>query len=150
MEQLGAFRGDRHPLAVPLSIAYVAVVPTDREPFNKGTWIQVEPSAGPSGRQRLMLERALQRVRDQMDFVPIAFWFLPTSFTLSALQQTYELLLGQRVHKASFRRTLLVADLVEPLNDWQSDGPGRPAQLFRYAPGTGRAAHRGVRFDLLG
>jgi hypothetical protein len=61
----------------------------------------------------------------------------------------YELLLGKRLHKASFRRALQAAWLVEPTDEWRSEGRGRPAQLYRYAPKKRRKGRRGVRFDLL-
>ena len=106
---------------------------------------------------RARLERALAlprgvavtAVQDRMDLSPVAFRLLPPSFTLSELQQMYELLLGKRLHKASFRRALQAAWLVEPTDEWRSEGRGRPAQLYRYAPKKRRKGRRGVRFDLL-
>jgi 8-oxo-dGTP diphosphatase len=62
----------------------------------------------------------------------------------------YELLLGRRLHKASFRRSLTAAFLVEPTDEWRSEGRGRPAQLYRYAPRKRRGGRGGVRFELLG
>jgi hypothetical protein len=85
-----------------------------------------------------------------MDFVPIAFRLLPLAFTLGALQEMYELLLGRKLHKASFRRALQAAFLVEPTDAWRNDGRGRPAQLYRFAPRKRRAARRIVRFEVLG
>jgi 8-oxo-dGTP diphosphatase len=82
--------------------------------------------------------------------LPIAFRLLPSTFTLSELQAVYELLLGRRLHKASFRRSLHGATLVEATDEWRSEGRGRPAQLFRYAPPRRRRQRHGVRFDLLG
>ena len=41
------------------------------------------------------------------------------------------------------------ASLVEPTDEWRSEGRGRPAQLYRYAPKKKRRSQRGVRFDLL-
>ena len=64
----------------------------------------------------------------------------------------YEILLGRRLHKASFRRALQAAYLVEPTDEWRSEGRGRPAQLFTFAPRKRRASQgsrRAVRFDLL-
>ena len=100
-------------------------------------------------RQRALLDAALETIRVRLDQAPIAFRLLPPTFTLSELQQTYELLLGRRLHKASFRRALQAAWLVEPTDEWRSEGRGRPAQLFRYAPRRRRNQRRGVRFDLL-
>jgi len=84
-----------------------------------------------------------------MDQSPVAFRLLPPTFTLSELQHMYELLLGKRLHKASFRRALQAAWLVEPTEEWRSEGRGRPAQLFRYAPRKRRPAQRGIRLDML-
>jgi 8-oxo-dGTP diphosphatase len=88
-------------------------------------------------------------MRASVDHQPIAFRLLPATFTLSELQAVYELLLGRRLHKASFRRALHASSLVEATDELRSEGRGRPAQLFRYAPPRRRRARRGIRFDLL-
>jgi len=100
-------------------------------------------------RQRLILDSGVSLIRTRMDQSPVAFRLLPQMFTLTELQQTYELLLGKRLHKASFRRALQAAWLVEPSDEWRSEGRGRPAQLYRYSPRKRRPAQRGIRLDLL-
>ena len=97
----------------------------------------------------MMLDGAITVVRGRMDQSPVAFKLLPQMFTLTELQQMYELLLGKRLHKASFRRVLQAAWLVEPTDEWRSEGRGRPAQLYRYSPRKRRPAQRGIRLDLL-
>ena len=97
-----------------------------------------------------MVDAAMEEVRRRIDQSPLAFRLLPTAFTLSELQGVYELLLGRPLHKASFRRALQAAFLVEPTEEWRSEGRGRPAQLYRYAPRRRRGSRRGVRFDLIG
>jgi len=153
MEQVGAFAdGKRGASDAELSICYVAVIAqgADARADDECTWIAAgESPSALSPRQRVMLDRALGMLRARMDHAPIAFRLLPNVFTLSDLQQTYELLLGRRLHKASFRRALQAAFLVEPTDSWRSEGRGRPAQLFRYAPKRRRGGRRGVRFDLL-
>ena len=96
-----------------------------------------------------MLDGAISTLRVRMDQSPVAFRLLPPTFTLSDLQHMYELLLGKRLHKASFRRALQAAWLVEPTEEWRSEGRGRPAQLFRYAPRKRRPTQRGIRLDML-
>ena len=112
-------------------------------------WFALSDIPALTPRQRAVLDAALDAIRVRLDQAPIAFRLLPPTFTLSELQQTYELLLGRRLHKASFRRALQAAWLVEPTDEWRSEGRGRPAQLFRYAPRRRRTQRRGVRFDLL-
>jgi hypothetical protein len=152
IEQVGAFGdGKRHPVEAPLSIAFAAVIPASvaREPSVDYAWFGADEPPALAPRQRAMLDAALATLGARMDQAPIAFRLLPPLFTLTELQQAYELLLGRRLHKASFRRALQSAYLVEPTDEWRSEGRGRPAQFFRYAPRRRRSARRAVRFDLL-
>ena len=151
MEQIGAF-GDakRHPSDASVSVAYVALVPHETATPRAGyAWFPLRDLPPLSPRQRAVVEGATRAVQARLDQAPIAFRLLPATFTLSELQQMYELLLGKRLHKASFRRALQAAWLVEPTDEWRSEGRGRPAQLFRYSPKKRRRAQRGVRFDFL-
>jgi 8-oxo-dGTP diphosphatase len=153
IEQIGAFSdGRRHPSDVELSVGYVGLVPLGAPAPVGGTaaWFPMADIPPLAPRQRAIVDAAFDRVRDRLDQAPIAFRLLPTTFTLTELQAMYELLLGRRLHKASFRRALQGAWLVEPTEEWRSEGRGRPAQLFRYAPRRRRSTRRGVRFELLG
>lgn len=152
LEQSGALaEGRRHPGDAELSVAYVGAIPLGAPPLASPelAWhaMDVLPPLPP--RHQQVVEAAAETIRRRLDQAPIAFRLLPASFTLSDLQQIYELLLGRRLHKASFRRALQSAWLVEPTDEWRSEGRGRPAQLFRYAPRRRRGGRRGVRFDLL-
>ena len=150
LEQVGAF-GDsrRHPGDARLSVGFLALVSQGTEPTIGASWVDVEQLPVLAPRHRAMIEAALESLRRRVDQSPIAFRLLPATFTLGDLQSIYELLLGRRLHKASFRRALQAALLVEPTEEWRSEGRGRPAQLFRYAPRKRRGARRGVRFDLI-
>jgi 8-oxo-dGTP diphosphatase len=153
LEQVGAFGDDRrHPGDAQLSVAFVGLVPFGpaAEPDEHAIWIDREQLPLLPPRHRAMVESAVNEVRRRMDQSPLAFRLLPAAFTLSELQAVYELLLGRTLHKASFRRALQAAFLVEPTDEWRSDGRGRPAQLYRYAPRRRRGQRRGVRFDLIG
>ncbi len=151
MAQAGAIAdGRRHPSGLALSVAFVGVVPMGTASPAGHAWRAVSEITGLAPRQQAMVQGALVALRERMDLAPIAFRMLPPEFTLSELQQMYELLLGRRLHKASFRRALQGAFLVEPTEAWRSEGRGRPAQLFRYAPRRRRPVRRSVRFELLG
>jgi 8-oxo-dGTP diphosphatase len=152
IEQIGAF-GDRipHPSAADISVAFVALVPLGM-PAPEGdrfAWFKIDALPLLPERHQGMVHDGVSVIGNRMDLSPVAFRLLPASFTLSELQQMYELLLRKRLHKASFRRALQAAWLVEPTDEWRSEGRGRPAQLYRYAPKKRRKGRRGVRFDLL-
>jgi|SoiMethySBSTD1v2_1073268.scaffolds.fasta_scaffold00630_40 8-oxo-dGTP diphosphatase len=149
IEQAGAFAdGTAHPGGALLSVCYVAVIAwTDVE--SPWSWVETHPLPPLEERQRLMTSAALAAVRTRLEQSPLAFSMLPRVFTLSELQQAYETVLAKRLHKASFRRALQAAFLVEPTGEWRGEGRGRPAQLYRFAPRRRKGARRGVRLDLL-
>ena len=140
--------GSAHPSGGSLSVVYAAVVPANRAPPTGLVWANLSALPTLTTRQSEAADLGIGVLRDRMDLAPIAFQMLESEFTLSALQGIYELLLGKRLHKASFRRALQASYLVEPTDEWHSEGRGRPAQLFRFAPRKRRGARRGVRFDL--
>jgi 8-oxo-dGTP diphosphatase len=152
LEQVGAVGEGRHPGGAELSVGFFALVPGGASaltPPPDARWFAVGDPPPLAPRHRAMLDAAAAAVRARVDAAPIAFSLLPPTFTLSELQEVYELLLARRLHKASFRRALQAAWLVEPTDEWRSEGRGRPAQLFRYAPRRRRGGRRAVRFDLL-
>ena len=150
LEQIGAFGdGRRHPAAAEISVAFLGLVPAGTELPEDGDAVYVPlgelPALAP--RQRAMIDGAAALLHARVQQSPVAFRLLPPTFTLSELQETYELLLDRQLHKASFRRSLQAARIVEPTDEWRSEGRGRPAQLFRYAPKKRRSTPRGVRFE---
>jgi 8-oxo-dGTP diphosphatase len=152
LEQIGAF-GDakRHPSDADISVGYAGLIPMGTPSPVGGVyaWFPLADLPQLAVRQRQVLDTSVTLIRGRMDQSPVAFKLLPQMFTLTELQQMYELLLGKRLHKASFRRALQAAYLVEPTDEWRSEGRGRPAQLYRYAPRKRRPAQRGIRLDLL-
>jgi ADP-ribose pyrophosphatase YjhB (NUDIX family) len=152
LDQLGAFGSEkRHPSESEISVAFIGLIAAGTPPPVGGAyaWFPVGELPVLAARQRTMLDGAISALRVRMDQSPVAFRLLPATFTLSELQHMYELLLGKRLHKASFRRALQAAWLVEATEEWRSEGRGRPAQLFRYAPRKRRPAQRGIRLDML-
>jgi 8-oxo-dGTP diphosphatase len=154
VEQVGAASdGRRHPGGAAVSIGVVALSPLGTATPTAGSgaaWFPIGELPPLAPRHRAIVDHAALRVRQRLDQSPIAFQLLPPTFTLSELQGIYELLMGRRLHKASFRRALQGSFLVEPTDAWRSEGRGRPAQLFRFAPKKRRRASRSVRFDLSG
>jgi 8-oxo-dGTP diphosphatase len=149
-EQVGAYAdAKRHPGDADVSVGIVALSPTAAgNPVADAEWFPIGGLPALAPRQRTIVERAAAVIRQRVDQSPLAFRLLPPTFTLTDLQGIYELLLGRALHKASFRRALQASYLVEPTDEWRSEGRGRPAQLFRFAPKRRRGARRGVRFDL--
>ena len=149
--QVGAFAAGARGGAAAITVAYAAVTPpAPHAPPAGSRWFPSVnlPPLDPA--QKATVHAALAQLRDRLDRAPVAFRLLPPTFTLTELQIIYEVLLGRRLHKASFRRSLTAAFLVAPTDEWRSEGRGRPAQLFRFAPRKRRGGRGGVRFELYG
>lgn len=76
---------------------------------------------------------ALRRLRYKLEYTAAGFQLLPGEFTLSELQHTYEIILGEKLDKRNFRRRILQAGIIEATLR-QRSGEGRPARLYRYRP----------------
>ena len=76
---------------------------------------------------------ALRRLRYKLEYTAVGFQLLPEYFSLSELQNTYEMILGERLDKRNFRRRILQAGIIEETSHLRS-GEGRPARLYRYRP----------------
>ena len=149
LEQIGTFNDSRrHPGDAELSVGIAALCAANVGVPRDGEWHPLASLPPIAPRHRAVVDRAAATIRLRVDQSPLAFRLLPPTFTLTDLQAVYELLLGRRLHKASFRRALQASYLVEPTDEWRSEGRGRPAQLFKYAPKKRRGSRRGVRFDL--
>ena len=149
-EQVGASCSGVHPDGSDVSITYVVIVPRGISAPDGTGWHNTARLPGTlTPRQKSSVSAAVLHLRNRMDHVPIAFRLLPAEFTLTDLQHVYELLLGRALHKASFRRALQSASLVEATDQWRSEGRGRPAQYYRFAPRRRRESRRLVRFEML-
>lgn len=81
---------------------------------------------------RRILATAMGRLRGKLKYRPVVFELMGETFTLSALQNTVESLLGLRLHKQNFRRALDRAGLVEGTGQIEARTGGRPAELYTF------------------
>lgn len=74
---------------------------------------------------------ATQRVRGKLTYTAVGFAFLPPRFTLAQVRTVYEVLLGRRLNKDSFRKSLLASHDLVATGERQADVGHRPAELYR-------------------
>jgi ADP-ribose pyrophosphatase YjhB (NUDIX family) len=79
-----------------------------------------------------IIEYGIERLRRKIEYTDIAFNLMPELFTLTELQQVYEVILGRELLKANFRRK--VADMVLETDNLTKDAGHRPSKLYRYNP----------------
>jgi len=79
-----------------------------------------------------ILDYAVERLRNKLEYTTVGFQLLPSMFTLGELQTIYEAILGKTLDKRNFRRKIAELGILKPLEEYRSD-VGRPAQLFQFA-----------------
>lgn len=139
LEQLYTYGNpDRDPRGRVVSVAYFALIPSN-EPIRsdggsdaaKACWHPLDQLPQLAFDHAEIIDYALRRLRYKLEYTAVGFELLPETFTLTQLQQTYEIILGEALDKRNFRRRILDAGVIEATPHKRSDG-GRPAQLYRY------------------
>lgn len=77
-----------------------------------------------------IINLAIDRLRNKIEYTPIAFNLVPEKFTLTQLQQVYETILGIEFTPTNFRRK--VSKYVIKDDEMLTGAGHRPASLFRY------------------
>lgn len=72
---------------------------------------------------------AIERLRGKVNYTDIALHLMPDLFTLTDLQQVYEVILDKELLKAAFRRK--VADLVAETDHYTENAGHRPSRFYR-------------------
>lgn len=76
-----------------------------------------------------IIQYGRERIRNKVEYAPIAFEFLPEKFTLPELQKVYEILLDKKLYKAGFRQK--IAPMVEETGEMTSGDAHRPSKFYR-------------------
>lgn len=74
----------------------------------------------------------VERLRNKIEYTDITFNLMPELFTLTELQQVYEIILDTELLKANFRRK--TAAMVLETDNYTSDAGHRPSRLYRFNP----------------
>lgn len=77
-----------------------------------------------------ILHTCIKRMRHRVEDTKLAFDFLEDEFTLSELQQVYELILDKKLEKANFRKK--IEPMVKKTDKVISEAAYRPSQAYKY------------------
>lgn len=137
LEQLYSFgETGRDPRGRVITVAYFALISADR-PLKSGSdasdaaWWPVDKLPPLAFDHRNILDYALERLRNKLEYTTVGFQLLPEKFTLSELQAVYEAILGRKLDKRNFRRKMSLLKILKPLPEFHRGGR-RPARLFRF------------------
>jgi 8-oxo-dGTP diphosphatase len=138
LEQLYSF-GDpgRDPRGRVISVAYYALISADRSRVVAGTdaadatWCAVRELPTLAFDHRKILDYALERLRNKLEYTTVGFQLLPSKFSLTELQEVYEAILDKKLDKRNFRRKLALLKVLRPTREYRR-GERRPARLYEF------------------
>lgn len=146
LEQLYTFGGPhRDPRELPesfgvryLSVSYFALVRfeeadlVEHNPKNTA-WAMISKVPQLAFDHNEILSYGYQRLRNKLEYSPIAFDVLPDVFTLNDIYQLYTTVLGENfADYSNFRSRLLKLGFLTETGLKVSRGAGRPASLYRF------------------
>lgn len=124
----------RDPRMRVISVSYYALVPYGSIPGSENlNFLSVQsvmdgeiPLAFDHSR---IVAYGRERIRSKVSWSDIAFALVDETFTLPELQRVYEILLGQNLYKANFRKK--IAEKIEATDAMMTGGAHRPSRLYR-------------------
>ena len=138
LEQLYTFgKPGRDPRERVITVAYYALVPSDKLQIRAATdaeavgWFGMDELPELAFDHAEIVAMAHQRLVAKLDYSTIAFQFMPERFTLSELQEVYEIILRQEMDKRNFRKWVLALEQIEETEEERRGGIHRPARLYR-------------------
>ncbi|MBF4572390.1 NUDIX hydrolase [Herbiconiux sp. VKM Ac-1786] len=142
LEQLYAFGTlDRSPEGAEdrvVSIVYWALVSSDEVATSVGanpenvSWFSVDDLPDLAFDHDVIIEYALWRLRNKVEYSRIAHAFLGDTFTLAELREVHEAVLGRSLDPANFRRQIESSNSVVPTGKRVLGTSYRPPRLYRY------------------
>lgn len=152
LEQLYSFgKPDRDPRGRVVTVAYFALISADRKlkagsDAAEAAWFPMDDLPPLAFDHATILNYALERLRNKLEYTTVGFQLLPEKFTLTELQEVYAAILGKELDKRNFRRKMSALRILKPLPEYRRGGQ-RPAQLYRFvASRFEKLKDRGILF----
>ena len=152
LEQLYTFgEPNRDPRGRVITVAYYALVNWQqfqlkaRHRVVEASWFPVKRPPPLAFDHERIVAYALERLRNKINYTTIGFQLLPREFTLTELQRSYEVILGQRLDKRNFRRKMLQLGILKGMREFRANGRQRPARLYTFtAPKVVKLQEKGI------
>ncbi len=139
LEQLYSFGApDRDPREHVVTIAYYALVnlidhaPEAATDARNAAWFGLDDLPSLAFDHQTIFETALARLKGKVRYQPIGFELLPEKFTLTQLQQLYEIILETPIDKRNFRKKVIKLGILIETDEVEQDVAHRAARLYRF------------------
>ena len=129
---------NRDPRERVVTVAYYALVRLSSHKVQAATdarqalWFAIDDLPKLAFDHDKILKMAHERLRGKVRYQPIGFELVPQKFTLRQLQHLYEVVLDRELDKRNFRKKILGMEILEELDEVETDVAHRAARLYRF------------------
>lgn len=135
LEQVHTFGAlNRHPSGRVISVAYYSLVDISHHRLklthNELHWHKLSEIKELAFDHKKILDKCLDRIREQAMEQPVIFNLLPEKFSLRQLQDLYQAILGVKLDRRNFRKKISLKDWLIALNEMETGVSHRPGSLY--------------------
>ena len=141
LKQLQTFgRLDRIPHYRVLTVVYYALINPEyhdmqKSPLAKSVkWFDINNLPDVIFDVKEIIAKALEKLREEVQYHPVGFHLLPEKFTLTQLQTLYEVILDTKLDTRNFRKKIQKMELLIDTNEKQTNVAHRAAKLYSFEP----------------
>lgn len=130
-EQVETRGGMRDPRGWTLSVSYMALV-NQQEVNENCIWLPIAQleTIDLAFDHMEMIQIALNRLMNKVNYSTLPIYFLEDNFTLPQLQKVYEVLLNKKLEKSAFRKKIEETGLLIETGEMLKGGTHRPSILY--------------------
>lgn len=139
LKQLQTFGAtNRVPHYRVLTVVYYALINPDYHdlklsPMSKSLkWFDIDNLPNVIFDVKEIIQKALKRLRAEVQYHPVGFHLLPDKFTLTQLQILYEVILDKKLDTRNFRKKIQNMGLLIETNEKQTNVAHRAAKLYSF------------------
>lgn len=138
LEQLRTYgKPNRDPRERIVTVAYFALINLHEHSLKatsdalEARWFSLNDIPRVAFDHKEIIFDAYQRLKTKITYAAIGFELLPEKFTLSQLQDLYEIILNKKLDKRNFRKKMIDMNILEPLEEYQTNVSHRASRLYR-------------------
>ena len=125
------------PINRVVTIAYYSLVKInesreEKASKNNAEWLNLKDLTELAFDHLTIVNSGLNTLRNKLQFEPVGMELLPEKFTIRQLQNLYEIILGKNLDNRNFRKKVLKANYLIPLEEKEKEVAHKPARLFTF------------------
>ncbi len=132
LEQLYSFGSPkRDPRGRVITVTYFALINSDNVKLkgDDAKWFSITELPQVAFDHNTILDYALKRLKWKFEYTVVAFSLLPKKFTMTQVQDLYEIVFNQKFDKRNFRKKILSLNILEE-QEVMRNVSFRPPQLY--------------------